>query len=222
LSRNGQCDEPWHGFWPADIPRSIFYAAVPLQGILQKAAISYPARAAIVYLENEISYSQLEAVSNKFADVLANLGVKKGDRVAVFLPSIPQFVIAYFGALKAGAVVTEINPLHLEREVQYQLSDSGAETIVVLDSLFGVVDHVWAKTNLKNVIVTGLDASEKVNVPSKLNVWSFHQLTEEASEATLQVGINPQEDIAVLQYTGGTTGTPKGAMLTHRNLLSMH
>jgi long-chain acyl-CoA synthetase len=206
--------------WPAEVPRSISYPDVPLHGILQKTAVSYPANAAIAYADKEITYAQLDEVSNRFANALANLGVKKGDRVAVFLPNIPQFIIAYFGILKAGAVVTAISPLHREREVEYQLSDSCAETIVALDSVFGVVDNVWAETNLKNVIVTGLDPSEKADAPSKPNVWSFQQLTEEAPEAPLQVEINPQEDLAVLQYTGGTTGTPKAAMLTHRNMVS--
>jgi long-chain acyl-CoA synthetase len=206
--------------WPKDVPRNISYPAVPLQGILQKTVESYSANAAIGYAGKEITYAQLDEAASQFANALASLGVKKGDRVAVFLPNIPQFIIAYFGILKAGAVVTAISPLHREREVEYQLSDSGAETIVALDSLFGVVNNVWVRTNLKNVIVTGLGPSEKASVPNKPSVWSFQQLTEDASEAPLQVWINPREDQAVLQYTGGTTGTPKGAMLTHRNLVS--
>jgi long-chain acyl-CoA synthetase len=213
-------NKPWFDSWPAEVPKNIKYPQVSLQEILKKSAEEFPQKTAIICGEQEITYAQLNVFSNQFANALANLGVRKGDRVAVFLPNIPQFIIAYFGILKAGAVVTAISPLHREREVEYQLSDSGAETIVALDSLFSVVDNVWAKTNLKNVIVTGLDPSKKASVQSKPSVWSFQQLTEEASEAPLQVGINPQEDLAVLQYTGGTTGTPKGAMLTHRNMVS--
>ncbi len=200
--------------------RKIEYPQVALQEILQKSALQFPQKTAIVCGEQEITYRQLDAVSNKFANALSSLGVKKGDRVAVFLPNIPQFIVAYFGVLKADAVVTTISPLHREREVEYQLRDSGAQTIVVLDSLFGVVNQVWAKTALKNVIVTSQDASEEANVPNKPNVWSFQKLIGEAPDSHLQVEVNPLEDLAVLQYTGGTTGTPKGAMLTHSNMVS--
>ena len=163
----------------------------------------------------------MELLSNQFAHALAKLGVKKGDRVALFLPNIPQFIIAYFGILKAGAVVTAISPLHREREVEYQLCDSEAQTIIALDSLYAVVDNVWAKTKLKNVIVTSLDeASETATISSKPNLFDFQQLLKEAPETPLKVEINPERDLAALQYTGGTTGTAKGAMLTHANLVS--
>ena len=102
-------------------------------------------KTAIVYGERAITYAELDIFSNQFANALVQLGVKKGDRVALFLPNIPQFIIAYFGVLKAGAVVTAISPLHREREVEYQLADSGAETIVALDSLYPIVAAVKAK-----------------------------------------------------------------------------
>jgi long-chain acyl-CoA synthetase len=213
-------NKPWLGAYPSNVPKNLDYPAVPLQGILSQAAQKHPEKTAIAFGGKETSYAQLDASSNKFAHALANLGVRRGDRVAVFLPNIPQFTVAYFGALKAGAVVTAISPLHRGREVQYQLADSGAETLVTLDSLFSVVDHVWAKTSVKNVIVTSMDPTEEANLPIRPRVWSFQRLTAEAPAAPLKVWIDPREDLAALQYTGGTTGTPKGAMLTHRNLLS--
>ena len=201
------------------MPKKLKFPQVALQEILRKSAEKFPQKTAIVCGEQEITYAQLDAVSNQFANALSDLGVMKGDRVAVFLPNVPEFIIAYFGTLKAGAVVTAISPLHREREVEYQLADSGAETLVASDSLFPIVENVWAKTNLKNVILTSLNAP-KARLPSKPNVWGFQQLIEEASAAHLEVEIDPREDLAALQYTGGTTGTPKAAMLTHRNLLS--
>jgi len=207
--------------WPADVPKNIKYSAVPLQRVLQKTAENYPAQVAIVYDGKEITYAQLDSLSNQFAHALAKLGVTKGDRVAIFLPNAPQFIIAYFGILKVGAVVTAISPLHREREVEYQLCDSEARTVIALDSLYAIVDNVWAKTKLKNVIVTSLEgASETASISSKPNVWTFQQLLKEAPEKPLKVEINPQEGLAALQYTGGTTGTAKGAMLTHTNLVS--
>jgi long-chain acyl-CoA synthetase len=192
-----------------------------MQGILQKTAKNYPASVAIAYDGKELTYAQLDSLSNQFAHDLIKLGVEKGDRVALFLPNVPQFIVAYFGILKAGAVVTAISPLHREREVQYQLCDSEAQTIIALDSLYAVVDNVWAETKLKNVIVTRLDeASETAITLSKPNLSDFQQLLREAPETPLKIEINPERDLAALQYTGGTTGTAKGAMLTHANLVS--
>jgi long-chain acyl-CoA synthetase len=214
--------KPWFNAWPADVPKNMKYPAVPLHGILQKIAENYPVKVAIACNGKEITYAQLDSLSNQFAHALIKLGVKKGDKIAIFLPNIPQFIIAYFGILKAGAVATAISPLHREREVEYQLCDSEAGTIIALDSLYAIVDNVWAKTKLKNVIVTSLDeqASEKASSSIKPNVWTFQQLIKEAPKTPLKVEINPHEDLAVLQYTGGTTGTAKGAMLTHTNLVS--
>ncbi len=196
------------------------YPPVALQELLYKSGENFPQKVATVCGEQEITFAQLNTYSNQFANALANLGVKKGDRVAVFLPNISQFIIAYFGALKAGAVVTTISPLNREHEVEYQLADSEAETLVALDSLLGIVNHVWAKTKLRNVIVTSLDQPEKADTNSKPNVWSFQQLIKETPKTHPKTEINAVEDLAVLQYTGGTTGTPKAAMLTHSNLLS--
>ena len=129
------------------MPKHIELPTVPLQEILQKSAKEFPQKTAIVYGEREITYAQLDLLSNQFANSLVKLGVKKGDRVALFLPNIPQFIIAYFGILKAGAVVTAISPLHREREVEYQLNDSGAQTIVALDSLYPIIAKVKQKTS---------------------------------------------------------------------------
>jgi long-chain acyl-CoA synthetase len=185
--------------------------------LLEESAKNYPQKTAVAYGEREISYELLDAFSNQFAHALAKLGVKKGDCVAVFLPNIPQFIVAYFGALKAGGVVSAISPLHREREVEFQLADSGAETLVALDSLFPIVEKVKEKTNLKNVIVTGLDF-ESSTAPQ--GCLSFEMLLNQNPSTPPKIKINPFEDLAALQYTGGTTGTAKGAMLTHCNLLS--
>ena len=214
-------NKPWFNAWPSNVPKTIKYPAISLQGILQKTAKNYPANVALAYDGKETTYAQLDLLSNQFVYGLLKLGVAKGDRVALFLPNVPQFIIAYFGILKAGAVVTAISPLHREREVEYQLCDSEAETIIALNSLYAVVDNVWAKTKLKNVIVTRLDeASETATIPSKPNLLDFQKLLKETPETPPKIEINPERDLAALQYTGGTTGTAKGAMLTHVNLVS--
>jgi long-chain acyl-CoA synthetase len=220
-------EKPWLRLWPADVPKKMKYPAVPLQGVLRKTAEEHPEKTALTYFEGEITYGELDSLSDQFAAAIASLGVKQGDRVAIFLPNIPQFVIAYFGTLKTGAVLTAISPLHREREVEYQLSDSEAETIIALDSLYAIVANVWQKTTLKNAIVTSIGeyASKTAILTSeseqKPNVHSFQELLKEhAGAKPPKVSINPKEDLAALQYTGGTTGTAKGAMLTHTNLVS--
>jgi long-chain acyl-CoA synthetase len=218
-------NKPWFSSWPPEVPKNTEYPYIPLHAILTNTAKEYPEKTALAFFEREISYRELDSLSNQFAAALTTLGVKKGDRVAIFLPNIPQFVIAYFGALKAGAVATAISPLHKEREVEHQLNDSEAETIIALDTLYPIVEKVWQKTKLKNVIVTRLEeyASKTTDAPSKVeqtsNVYSFRDLLKEAAKPP-KVTVNPEEDLAALQYTGGTTGTAKGAMLTHRNLVS--
>jgi long-chain acyl-CoA synthetase len=209
---------PWYNCWPTGVPKQIDYPKVPLHEILTKTAKAYPEKTAIAYGEREISYSQLEMFSNQFANALVKLAVEEGDRVAVFLPNIPQFIIAYFGTLKAGAVVTSINPMNREREVEYQLVDSSAETIVTLDSLYPIIEKVRRKTQVKHAITTEL--AENVTSPRVTNALILDQLIKNSPKTPPKVKINPLEDLAALQYTGGTTGTAKGAMLTHLNLLS--
>jgi long-chain acyl-CoA synthetase len=214
-------DYTWFQKWPTDVPKSITYPKIALSGVLEEAAKNHPDSVAISYLGRVISYGELDSFSGRFACALAGLGVRKGDRVAVYLPNIPQFIIAYFGALKAGAVVVTISPLHLEREVEFQLADSGAQTIVLLDSLYPIVKAVKEKTSLKNIIVTAANdfSNKPVKCETPENTLNFQDMLKVNSKTLPKTTINP-EDLAALQYTGGTTGTPKAAMLTHINLVS--
>ncbi len=217
--------KPWLANWPTDVPQKLKYPKIPLFEILRETAKKYPQRIALSYFDKEIAYLELDQLSEKFAVSLSRLGVKKGDRVALFLPNIPQFIIAYFGILKAGAILTTMSPLHKEREVEHQLGDSEAKVVVVLDSLCQIVENVKKKTKLLDVIVTGLMDYASNSDPQKMvklkpHTHSFLQLLRETTEQPLKTSIDPAEDLAALQYTGGTTGTAKGAMLTHMNLLS--
>jgi long-chain acyl-CoA synthetase len=217
-------NKPWFSSLPKDLPRKLEYPKVPLHEFLEKTANEHPEKAAIAYFRREITYAELDSLASRFAGALAALGVKKGDGVALFLPNIPQFVIAYYGVLKAGAVLTAISPLHREREVTHQLHDSEAGIIVVLDSLYPIVEYVWSKTSLRKAIVTSLEeyaskTTVSVNKEQNPDVHSFQELLKEAA-TPLHVNVNSEVDLAVLQYTGGTTGTAKGAMLTHMNMVS--
>jgi len=228
-------EKPWYKFWPEGVPKHIDYPEVPLFELLRKTVEKYPEKTAIVYFDRKITYKELNVASDKFATALADMDVKKDDKVAIFLPNVPQFVMAYYGIIKTGAIATAISPLYKEREVEHQLSDSEAETIVTLDLLYPLVEKVWEKTKLKRVIVTGLkDYMPKAKaflgsllkkIPSrkverKPNVYFFRELLNKYPAKPPEVEINPKEDLVALQYTGGTTGTAKGAMLTHMNLVS--
>ncbi|MGB9683751.1 MAG: long-chain-fatty-acid--CoA ligase [Candidatus Bathyarchaeales archaeon] len=228
-------EKPWYKLWPTGVRKTIDYPEVPLFEFLRSAAQKHPDKTAIVYFDRELTYKELDVLSDKFATASVDLGVKKGDKVAIFLPNVPQFIISYYGALKAGAIVTAISPLYKEREVEHQLNDSEAETIVVLDLLYPIVEKVWGKTRLRNVVVTSLKdympkfkavlGSLLKKIPSrkvepKPNVHFFTELMAKYEAKPPKVEINPKEDLAALQYTGGTTGIAKGAMLTHMNLVS--
>ena len=143
----------------------------------------------------------------------------------MFLPNIPQFIIAYYGVLKVGAVLTAISPLHREREVEHQLSDSEAKVALTLDSLFSIVEAVWQKTRLKHVVLTHLEECAEHRflgnqLDGNVKVHCFWKLLNHTAAESLKVKIDPSEDLAALQYTGGTTGKSKAAMLTHLNLVS--
>ena len=230
-----QLEKPWYKFWPEGVPKHIDYPEIPLSDILKNTAESNPNHVAIVYFDKEMNYRELNLACDKFATALADLGVKKGDKVALFLPNIPQFVISYYGAIKIGAIETAISPLYKEREVEHQLSDSEAATIVVLDLLYPILEKVLDKTGVKRVIVTSLKeymppakaflGSLLKKIPShkverKPNVYFFQELLSKYGANPPKVDINPKRDLVALQYTGGTTGISKGAMLTHMNLVS--
>jgi long-chain acyl-CoA synthetase len=212
---------PWFGSCSPQVPLHIAIPEVPLQGLLEASAQRFGERAAVVYGGQTLSYSDLDSLCSRFANALRKRGIAKGDRVALYLPNVPQFIIAYFGALKAGATVTAISPLHREREVTYQLNDSGAKALVALDSLYPTIAQVQTKVSLNHVIITGQQefGSEKAPAQTYTGTLPFQDLLKEPSATPPTLQFSPV-DLAALQYTGGTTGTAKGAMLTHKNLLA--
>ncbi|RLI22736.1 long-chain fatty acid--CoA ligase [Candidatus Bathyarchaeota archaeon] len=228
-------EKPWLKFWPEGVPQSIDYPEIPLFHFLEKSAEAYPHNTAIIFFGREITYRELNTAADKFANALSRMGIKKGDVVALYLPNIPQFVISYYGAMKAGATLTAVSPLYRERELEFQLNNSEAKVIVTLDVLFPRFKNIWKKTGVEHAIVTSmkeympgfkaflgslLGKIPSAKVEREPNVHFFKELIKESPAEPPEVSIDPKEDLAVLQYTGGTTGTPKGAMLTHMNLVS--
>ncbi|MEM0079294.1 MAG: long-chain fatty acid--CoA ligase [Nitrososphaerota archaeon] len=227
--------KPWLKFWPEGVPQSIDYPKVPLTKFLEDSAKNYPEHVAIIFFGRKITYRELNSLVNRFATALYNLGIRKGDVVAVFLPNTPQFVIAYYAILKLGGIVTAVNPLFTERELEFQLNDSEAKAIILLDILYPRFKKIWKNTKVKFAVVTWLgDYMPKLTatlgkllkkiptekIATEPNLYFFKELVERSLEQPPAVEINPLEDLAVLQYTGGTTGLPKAAMLTHFNLVA--
>ncbi|MEM3865167.1 MAG: AMP-binding protein, partial [Nitrososphaerota archaeon] len=150
-------EKPWFKNWPEGVPKSLDYPKVPLHVLLEKSAQDFPDRPAIIFLGKKITYRELNSLVSRFATALYNLGIRKGDVVGLYLPNVPQFVIAYYGALKIGAVVTGISPLFVERELEFQLIDSDAKAVVLLDALFTRFQRIWDKTRVKFAIVARLE-----------------------------------------------------------------
>ncbi|MFJ7950215.1 AMP-binding protein [Lysinibacillus sp. NPDC096418] len=231
-------EKPWLANYPKEVPPSLTFDEIPVQEFLTRAYKANPAKVAIHFMGRDLTYTELYESSLRFANYLQSLGVEKGDRVAIMLPNTPQSVIAYYGAMYAGAVVVQTNPLYTERELQYQMADSGAKVILVMDILYPRVMKVLKETALENVIVTGI--KDYLPFPKNL-VYPFiqkkqygfsvkvehsgqnHLFTEIMRSSpikTIDVPFDFEEDLALLQYTGGTTGFPKGVMLTHKNLIA--
>lgn len=221
----------WYKSWPDGVPREITYPDVTLPEIVKQHAQNSPDREAINFYGYNISYGRFERLTASFSASLSKLGVKKGDRVCLFMQNCPQYIIAIFATWRIGAVAVTANPMYKEDELAYQLNDSGAETIILLDTLYPVLQRVKDRTYLKNVIITGfkdmLPAVPSLPLHPSLKVpRQFFPDTIEMSELLSstdnppELEIDPNEDLALLQYTSGTTGTPKGAMITHANMLS--
>ncbi|GHH97236.1 AMP-binding protein [Neobacillus kokaensis] len=231
--------KPWLKLYPKEIPASIDYTLDPIQQHLENSAENFPDKIAIHFMGKEITFKQLyEDAVNVAGYLQKHLGIEKGDRVAIMLPNTPQAVISYFAILLAGGIVVQTNPLYTERELEYQMKDSKAKAIVTLDILYPRVTKVMPQTELKHIIVTTI--KDYLPFPKNL-VYPFiqkkqygivvkvkhdgnsHLLSEILKMKPIELTkyeINPAEDLALLQYTGGTTGFPKGVMLTHKNLMA--
>jgi long-chain acyl-CoA synthetase len=237
----------WLAHYEPDVPHTLTYPDIPLHRLLEDTARRYPDKSAtkmvLKYLlggrltiGGTLTYRELNSYADRFAAALVNLGVKPGDRVAVMLPNSPQFVIAFYGALKAGAIVVNINPTYTARELQHQLTDAGAETIILLNLFYKRLEEARGQTPIKNTIVTHIfdllpfpskqlvhRAQQKeadwVTVQPSASIHLFEKLLANAPAQSPRIAVKP-DDVALFQYTGGTTGLPKAAMLTHRNLVT--
>lgn len=213
---------PWltrYDYW---VRPTINYPRRPLHEILRITAVEVPDRPATVFQGAQLTFAQIKEQSDKLATALARLGIRQGDRVGIMLPNCPQYLIAAFAVLRLGAVVVNVNPLYTPREVAVVAKDSGMRIILTLDALAAISLAVRDQTEIENIIVTSLAAysSEALETPRVKGALQMTDLINDVDAPDLPTVDIDSEDVAVLQYTGGTTGTPKGAMLTHYNIFA--
>jgi long-chain acyl-CoA synthetase len=242
-----QRDRPWLASYPSDVPRTLApYPERSVWSLLEDSAERFPDAPALAFpvapLARRLTYRQLKDEAERFARALASIGVGKGDRVGLVLPNSPQYVVAFFGIQRLGAVAVGNNPLYTRREMVHQLTDAGIETLIVLDVLYPEIGKIRDEVGLKQVVVTEIGdyLAFPVNklarvkqrrearheghpwppVPADHEVIRWPDLLSRATSTLPTLEVDANEDIAALLYTGGTTGLSKGAMLTHSNLVA--
>lgn len=231
-------NKPWQAIYPEQIPAVLSYEDKPLYSFLKESAEEFPDKVSIHFQGKELTFREVHESALKFAAYLKSIGLQKGERVAVMLPNCPQGVISFFGILMAGGVVVQTNPTYTERELEYQMKDSGAKIILAMDILFPRVSAVASRTEIEHIIVTAIKEylpfpknliypfiQKKqygivINVEHAGNHHLFSEIMKRRITEEVTVPIDVDNDLALLQYTGGTTGFPKGVMLTHKNLLA--
>jgi long-chain acyl-CoA synthetase len=236
----------WHQHYDPNVPVSLEYPPCPVDYFLRQTAQKSPHQPAIIFggmapllgeQHHHLTYRELDGLADRFAAGLQQLGLQKGDRVALYMPNCPQYVIAYYGTLRAGGIVVPSNPLYTAREVEHQIKDADANFAVVLSLLYNNIKQVRRHTSLKHVIVTNIKeyfpgslkflftwtkekkGGHRVDISGDAQTHWFQEILATAPVHPKPVEVTP-EDTAVLMYTGGTTGVPKGAQLTHRNVVA--
>ena len=229
--------KPWLKFYDKHVPAKLTYPEKPVWDVVGEAFSKFPNREALYYMGTGFTYRQLDILSNKFANYLVKNGVRKGDVVGVNLPNLPAYYIAMLGTLKAGCVLSGVSPLLSAEELKHQLIDSGAKVLVTLDALFlPRIKPMVAQTQVKHVIATSIGdylspimafmgkrmkkfPTGNIEPVPGIDVLSFKELMKTMPADPVHVKVN-MDDTCVMQYTGGTTGIPKGAELTQRNIIS--
>jgi len=233
--------KPWLKFYPAGVPHEVDVPQASVPDLFDQMAAKYSGKAALIFYGKKIKYGELKELTDRFANALVDRGVAKGETVALYLLNCPQYVIAYIGALKAGAKITPISPVYTSQEVKHQLADSDTKTIVCEDILYDNVEKTGVEldtiilSNIGDYLPTlkrafGKSALSKaysgMQVPSaeyiqRSGILQFKDLIKKYPALKPDITIDPHNDIAALPYTGGTTGLPKAAILTHSNLVSL-
>ncbi len=231
-------ERPWIAHYDKGVPATLEYPDQPLFWLLQESARKYPDRACTIFKGAAISFRAMDAITDALAAALVEMGVKKGDRVGIFMPNTPQFVMAYFGILKAGGVVVATNPLYTPPEIAHQAADAGIEIMFVMTNFYKTMKAAQPDTKIRTLIVTNLKetlppvlrvlftvAREKkagFRIEGGLqdgDVWMQDLISSHRGATRPNVPVSA-DDNALFQYSGGTTGTSKAAVAQHRNVVA--
>lgn len=231
-------DRPWLSAYPPGVPADIDASVYPsLVALMEESFRNYADRVAYSFMGKEVTYRQTDTLSQTFAAYLQGLGLARGDRVAVMMPNVPQYPVAVAAILRAGYVVVNVNPLYTPRELEHQLKDSGSKAIVILENFASTLEQCLAATQVKHIVLCAMgdmlgglkgalvnyvvrNARKLVPAFNLPGAVRFKDALSQGSRGTLKkVDLKP-DDVAVLQYTGGTTGVSKGAVLLHRNIIA--
>ena len=229
-------ERPWERHYTDTVPGTLVYPHIPIDHLLLNTAKAFPENSALIFGGMSITYQELDRLVDRCAQGLFTLGIRKGDRVALLLPNCPQMVIAFYSVFRLGAIAVPLNPQYQERELAYQIENSGAETLIALDMLYPPVSAVLDRTNLKRCVITSIkdflpplkkmlyplfqkSGRQKVTESKDIKRVAFIDLLSDGP-ATMPAPDISSGDIAILQYSGGTTGVSKGAALTHGNIVS--
>jgi long-chain acyl-CoA synthetase len=227
---------PWLKSYDSQVPPHLSYPPISVVQLLERAACAYPHKACTIFKDEVITYQQMNTLSDRLAAAFNSLGIQKGDRFGLLMNNLPQFVLAYFAALKAGAIVVAINPLYKPQEIVTQVNDAGVQALLVMENLYPQVKAVQPQTSLSSLIVTRQDdllspSLERILIPrlsadgwlqtppAPGDFWLNDLLRQHASSQRPALHLLP-EDVALFQYSGGTTGISKAAVALHRNLVA--
>jgi len=233
--------KPWLKYYSDGVPHEVEVPDKSVPQLFDEMADKYSGKAALIFYGKKIKYGELKRLTDRFAAALADLGVTKGETVALYLLNCPQYVIAYIGALKVGAKITPVSPVYTSQEVKHQLTDSETKTVICEDILYDNIEK--ANVDLNNVILSSIGdylpalkrafgksalgkAYSGMQIPTpeqikQAGLLVFKDLMKNSPEQKPDIAIDPVNDIAALPYTGGTTGLPKAAVLTHYNMVAL-
>ena len=229
-------EKPWLKHYEEGVPHTLEYPQKILSVLLQEVAEKHGEKPAIFFFGRILTFDQLNCLIDRFAAILHHLGIGKGDRVAIVLPNLPQYPIVHYAIMRLGAVIVPVNPLYVERELKYQLNDSGAKAAIVLNLVYPRLKAIRAETSLENIIVTSVKdylppllkllyrfkerkKGTVARVKKEPGVHFFMELMKQKLPSAPEVKVSVN-DVAMFLYTGGTTGVSKGTVLTHENLVA--
>jgi long-chain acyl-CoA synthetase len=230
-------EKPWIKFYDPAVPADLQYPDMLLQQVLNDAADQFPEKVGLFFFGGKLKYAELRSHADQFANALRSIGFRKGDRVGIILPNMPQAIISTFGVLKAGGVAVFFDPRGEEEEVQRQINDSGVEIAVVFGLILPRIDPIFSRTKLKQFIIAEVrdylpfprnfffDLAAKghgihVKIAKKPNIHLFREFLLKGQGGSLEPDTSSPDEAAVILYTGGTSGSPHGVLLTHRNLVA--